>query len=62
METVLTLLGAAGLWLLWELVGGLLGELLNPIFDLCGRVLTRFVNGWTVEFPPPGGHRDKPAG
>jgi hypothetical protein len=55
MDTVLTLLGAAGIWLFRELAGSLLAELVRPIFHpleriftLVGRIFTRLVNGWTV--------------
>ena len=48
MDIALKLLGAAGLWLLWEFAGSLLVELLRPVFDGISRSLARPVNRRTV--------------
>lgn len=52
MDAVLTMVGAAGIWLLKQLVGEILGELLRPLFEIVDRLLrwllSPLVNPWGV--------------
>ncbi|WP_420126879.1 hypothetical protein [Longimicrobium sp.] len=52
MTTFLSLLAAAGLWILYEiagqLAGGVLGVVLAPVFGPIGRLAGLLLCGWTV--------------
>lgn len=52
VTTFFALLGAAGLWVLYELIGQLVGDVLRmvlgPVFRPIGRVAARLLSGRTV--------------
>lgn len=48
MDSVFALLGAAGVWLLWELLGEVVGEILRPVLSPIAHLLVRLISGWAV--------------